>query len=146
MKFTRADGRVAIRARRAGENVHLFVEDSGIGIPRSALPRLGRPFTQVEMQMTRRHEGSGLGLAIARSMIELHGGSLRIRSEETIGTIVLVRLPAPTRARDRISAEDPAGPSEPAPRMGSADGQRPFLPATIPGRRIGQDLVPAQAA
>ena len=144
VKFTPADGRVAVRARRAGENVHLFVEDSGIGIPRSALPRLGRPFTQVEMQMTRRHEGSGLGLAIARSMIELHGGSLRIRSEETIGTIVLVRLPAPTRGLDRIAAEDPPGP--PAPRMASADGKLPFLPATIPGRRIGRCPVPAQTA
>ncbi|MDP4022834.1 ATP-binding protein [Methylobacterium sp. NEAU 140] len=96
VKFTPAQGRIAVRARRAGESVHLFVADSGIGIPRQALPRLGRPFTQVETQMTRSHKGSGLGLAIARSMAELHGGRLRIRSEENAGTVVLVRLPAPT--------------------------------------------------
>ena len=96
MKFTPAGGRIAVRVRRAaGASTHLFVEDSGIGIPRADLARLGRPFTQVETQMTRSHKGSGLGLAITRSMVELHGGSLRIRSEETVGTIVLVRLPAP---------------------------------------------------
>ncbi|MCJ2094770.1 ATP-binding protein [Methylobacterium sp. J-072] len=96
VKFTPAGGRVAVRVRRAGASTHLFVEDSGIGIPRADLARLGRPFTQVEAQMTRSHKGSGLGLAITRSMVELHGGSLRIRSEETVGTVVLVRLPAPT--------------------------------------------------
>ncbi|MER2195449.1 PAS domain-containing sensor histidine kinase [Methylobacterium brachiatum] len=95
VKFTPAGGRVAVRVRRAGASTHLFVEDSGIGIPRADLARLGRPFTQVEAQMTRSHKGSGLGLAITRSMVELHGGSLRIRSEETVGTVVLVRLPAP---------------------------------------------------
>ena len=95
VKFTPAGGRIAVRVRRAGASTHLFVEDSGIGIPRADLARLGRPFTQVEAQMTRSHKGSGLGLAITRSMVELHGGSLRIRSEETVGTVVLVRLPAP---------------------------------------------------
>ncbi len=56
--------------------------------------------------MTRCHKGSGLGLAITRSMVELHGGSLRIRSEETVGTIVLVRLPATPAERE---AGVPAG-------------------------------------
>ncbi|WP_237234155.1 sensor histidine kinase, partial [Rothia nasimurium] len=89
VKFTPAGGRIAVRVRRAGASTHLFVEDSGIGIPRADLARLGRPFTQVEAQMTRSHKGSGLGLAITRSMVELHGGTLRIRSEETVGTVVL---------------------------------------------------------
>ncbi|MGH1589361.1 PAS domain-containing sensor histidine kinase [Methylobacterium phyllosphaerae] len=104
VKFTPAGGRVAVRARRAGASTHLFIEDNGIGIPRSDLARLGRPFTQVEAQMTRSHKGSGLGLAITRSMVELHGGSLRIRSEETVGTIVLVRLPAALDDRSDASA------------------------------------------
>ena len=72
-----------------------FVEDSGIGIPKAALPKLGYPFEQVETNFARSYKGSGLGLAIARSLAELHGGGLRIRSEEGTGTIVLVRLPRP---------------------------------------------------
>ncbi|HEX8417887.1 MAG TPA: ATP-binding protein [Methylobacterium sp.] len=101
VKFTPGNGRVAVRARPAGEHVHLFIEDTGIGIPKAALRRLGRPFQQVETNLTRCYKGSGLGLAIARSMAELHGGGLRIRSEEGFGTIVLVRLPVPTPERLR---------------------------------------------
>ena len=109
VKFTPADGRIAVRARPAGDRAHLFIEDTGIGIPKAALARLGAPFSQVETNLTRSHKGSGLGLAIARSMAELHGGSLRIRSEETVGTIVLVRLPCPTRERLATVAAEEAG-------------------------------------
>ncbi|SFL88581.1 PAS domain-containing sensor histidine kinase [Methylobacterium pseudosasicola] len=116
VKFTPAGGRVAVRVRRAGASTHLFVEDSGIGIPRADLARLGRPFTQVEAQMTRSHKGSGLGLAITRSMVELHGGSLRIRSEETVGTVVLVRLPAPTPEQKDRPAPARAAASRPGAR------------------------------
>jgi two-component system, cell cycle sensor histidine kinase PleC len=121
VKFTPAGGRVAVRARRAGTRTHLYIEDNGIGIPRSDLARLGRPFTQVETQMTRSHTGSGLGLAITRSMVELHGGSLRIRSEVSVGTIVLVRLPGVTPDRSE-------------PFVPDAAAVRP-LPSTRTGRR-----------
>ena len=64
-----------------------------LGIPEEALARLGRPFEQVESQLTKRYGGSGLGLAIAKSLTELHHGAMRIRSTLGTGTIVLVRLP-----------------------------------------------------
>ncbi|WP_375464665.1 PAS domain-containing sensor histidine kinase [uncultured Methylobacterium sp.] len=108
VKFTPADGRIVVRARPAGDRAHLFIEDTGIGIPKAALPCLGEPFAQVETNLTRSHKGSGLGLAIARSMAELHGGSLRIRSEVNIGTIVLVRLPSPTGERVATAAGEEA--------------------------------------
>lgn len=94
VKFTPRDGRVQVRVRSCGDHVHIFIEDSGIGIPKTALGKLGRPFEQVENNLTRSYKGSGLGLAIARSTAELHGGGLRIRSDEGYGTIVLIRLPA----------------------------------------------------
>ena len=97
VKFTPSgDGRIIVKARPAGNDVNIFVEDTGIGIPKSALRRLGTPFQQVETNLTRSHKGSGLGLAIARSMAELHGGALRIRSQEGLGTIVMVRMPIPS--------------------------------------------------
>ena len=58
-----------------------------------ALARLGRPFEQVESQLTKSHQGSGLGLAIAKSLTELHGGTMRIRSTLGSGTMVMLRLP-----------------------------------------------------
>ncbi|MEH3117368.1 MAG: ATP-binding protein [Methylorubrum populi] len=99
VKFTPEGGRIALRGRPCNGFVHLFIGDTGIGIPKSAISKLGRPFEQVETNLTRSYKGSGLGLAIARSTAELHGGSLRIRSEEGVGTMVLVRLPMPTPAR-----------------------------------------------
>jgi two-component system cell cycle sensor histidine kinase PleC len=92
-KFTPENGRVRVRVRRVGTNVLIAIGDDGIGIPRDAIGKLGRPFEQVQNQFTKNHKGSGLGLAITRSLTELHGGSMRIRSQEGRGTIVAIRLP-----------------------------------------------------
>jgi two-component system cell cycle sensor histidine kinase PleC len=93
VKFTPAGGRVTVRGRAADQCIMLSIADTGIGIARDALARLGRPFEQVESQLTKSHQGSGLGLAIAKSLIELHGGHMRIRSTLGKGTLVVVRLP-----------------------------------------------------
>lgn len=93
VKFTNEGGRIRIRAKSVGGAIQISVEDSGCGIPPDALKRLGRPFEQVQNQLTKNHSGSGLGLAIAKSLTELHGGSLKIRSKPKKGTIVAVRLP-----------------------------------------------------
>jgi two-component system cell cycle sensor histidine kinase PleC len=108
VKFTPECGRVSVHGRAHGASATIAIEDNGIGIPKQALKNLGRPFEQVESQLTKRHKGSGLGLAIAKSLVELHGGSIRIRSTLGIGTIVLVRLPI---AGKPVSAGAPAGES-----------------------------------
>jgi two-component system cell cycle sensor histidine kinase PleC len=93
VKFTPAGGRVTVRGRASHECIVLSIADSGIGIAKDALTKLGRPFEQVESQLTKSYQGSGLGLAIAKSLVELHGGSMRIRSALGKGTLVVVRLP-----------------------------------------------------
>jgi two-component system cell cycle sensor histidine kinase PleC len=93
VKFTPENGRITVRGRLSCGAVVIGIQDSGIGIPRDALQKLGRPFEQVESQLTKTHHGSGLGLAIAKSLIELHGGMMRIRSTPGAGTTVVVRLP-----------------------------------------------------
>ncbi len=93
VKFTPERGRIVVRARTSARWVRIAFLDSGIGIPKDALAKLGRPFEQVESQLTKSHQGSGLGLAIARSLTELHGGTMRIRSTLGRGTLVLLRLP-----------------------------------------------------
>jgi two-component system cell cycle sensor histidine kinase PleC len=93
VKFTPDGGRITVRARIVNTHVNLAIEDSGVGIPKEALKNLGKPFEQVESQLTKTHRGSGLGLAIAKSLTELHGGAMRIRSSLGVGTIVMVRLP-----------------------------------------------------
>ncbi|MGH6935535.1 MAG: ATP-binding protein, partial [Methylocella sp.] len=73
--------------------LNIYVEDTGIGIPPAPLAKLGRPFEQLDGTLDNGMKGSGLGLAIARSLVDLHGGSIRIRSSVGNGTIVLVHLP-----------------------------------------------------
>lgn len=93
IKFTPIGGRVTVRGRTSDHCIVLAIADSGIGIAQDALTRLGRPFEQVESQLTKSHQGSGLGLAISKSLVELHGGRMRIRSTPGKGTVVVVRLP-----------------------------------------------------
>jgi len=93
VKFTPDGGAVTVRGRVRGGMVTIAIEDNGIGIPKDALRKLGRPFEQVESQLTKRHQGSGLGLAIAKSLADMHGGAMRIRSVLGSGTMVVVRLP-----------------------------------------------------
>jgi two-component system cell cycle sensor histidine kinase PleC len=93
VKFTGQGGRIAVRARNTSSALVLTIEDNGCGIPKEALSKLGRPFEQVQNQFSKSHAGSGLGLAISRSLAELQGGALKIRSTEGVGTIVSVRIP-----------------------------------------------------
>ncbi len=104
VKFTPEGGRVTVRGRAVAGSVMIAIEDTGIGISREALLKLGRPFEQVESQLTKSHQGSGLGLAIAKSLVELHGGSMRIRSTPGSGTIVVVRLPMQARVAQKSEA------------------------------------------
>jgi two-component system cell cycle sensor histidine kinase PleC len=108
VKFTPDGGAVSVRARMRGGRVSIAINDNGIGIARQALHKLGRPFEQVESQLTKRHQGSGLGLAIAKSLVELHGGTMRIRSRLGRGTMVVVRLPADTGIATRMQNIDAA--------------------------------------
>jgi two-component system cell cycle sensor histidine kinase PleC len=93
VKFTPEGGHINVSGRLSSDSVMIVIQDTGIGIPKDALAKLGRPFEQVESQLTKRHQGSGLGLAIAKSLTELHGGNIRISSTANVGTIVTVRLP-----------------------------------------------------
>jgi two-component system cell cycle sensor histidine kinase PleC len=93
VKFSEDGGRISVRARTVSGAVAITIEDTGIGISKEALRQLGQPFEQVQNQFTKSHKGSGLGLAISRSLTELHGGAMKIRSTEGVGTIISIRLP-----------------------------------------------------
>jgi two-component system cell cycle sensor histidine kinase PleC len=105
IKFTTGGGDVRIIARDSSDGVMLVIEDTGIGIPEEALNKLGRPFEQVQNQLTRNHRGSGLGLAIARSLAVLHRGSMTISSTPGVGTTVTVGLPEHPRPAEADSHE-----------------------------------------
>ena len=99
VKFTPEGGAISVGAQAFNEQIYIYVEDSGPGIARHDLSRLGRPFEQAQGGMANGMKGSGLGLAIANSLVELHGGSLRVNSTLGEGTVVLVALPKSARAQ-----------------------------------------------
>ena len=99
VKFTGQGGHISVRARNVANAIVISIEDNGVGIPKDKLGKLGRPFEQVQNQFTKSHAGSGLGLAISRSLAELHGGALKIKSTEGAGTIVSVRIPVRRMAK-----------------------------------------------
>lgn len=93
IKFTPAGGEIFVDAESHKDGLTISVRDTGIGIPASALPKIGRPFEQVESQHSKKHKGTGLGLALSRSLVEMHGGTLTIASTEGVGTTVSFTLP-----------------------------------------------------
>jgi two-component system cell cycle sensor histidine kinase PleC len=93
VKFTNSGGRISVRTRRMADGVIVTIADTGIGIPQKALGKIGQPFEQVQSQYAKSKGGSGLGLAISRSLTTLHGGRMKIRSRESVGTVISLRIP-----------------------------------------------------
>ena len=92
VKFTDR-GRVTIRLAKASTSVRIDVMDTGIGIAADELPRLFRPFAQVDTGLTRRHGGTGLGLYISRRLATMLGGHIEVASEPGVGSTFSVVLP-----------------------------------------------------
>ncbi len=96
VKYTPPGGAVQVTARSShepGRGMEIVVSDSGTGISKRDLERLGRPFEQVENAETRGKEGTGLGLALVKAMAKMHGGEAVLESALGEGTTVTVRLP-----------------------------------------------------
>jgi CheY-like chemotaxis protein len=91
-KFTH-HGKIEVRMREKKFNVQLIVRDTGIGIHPQELPRIFERFYRQENVKARTYEGSGIGLALVRELVELHSGTIKVKSEEGKGTAFTVTLP-----------------------------------------------------
>lgn len=95
IKFTPQKGSVRVSATLDGDGaLRLVVADNGIGIAAEDIPKLLKPFAQVESHLSRRFQGTGLGLALSSEFARLHGGSLALESEPGRGTSIVVKFPA----------------------------------------------------
>ena len=94
VKFTDA-GEVycEVKPGAAGRTVRFEVRDTGIGMTKSTLQRLFRPFTQADAGTTRRFGGTGLGLAISKELTEAMGGSVRVESTPSVGSVFCLEIP-----------------------------------------------------
>ena len=108
VKFAPEGGEVSIAAKTIGEKILFWVEDNGPGIAPEDVARLARPFEQGDVVMANGMKGSGLGLAIANSLVELHGGTLRLGSRAGDGAVALVTLPRIARGTRAIALAEVA--------------------------------------
>jgi PAS domain S-box-containing protein len=108
VKFSPDGGTITVRCRAdRDEGCFIEVSDPGIGIAAEDIPLALAPFGQIANQTNRKYEGTGLGLPLCKSFIEMHDGSLDLRSEVGVGTAATIRFPA-----DRLVSlpgEDAAG-------------------------------------
>jgi len=93
IKFTPAGGRVTVSGETGTGVLRVRIRDTGIGISAQDIPLVQQPFYRVNSVLDAQHQGAGLGLPFAKSVIELHGGTLEIESELGSGTTVTVTLP-----------------------------------------------------
>jgi two-component system phosphate regulon sensor histidine kinase PhoR len=100
IKFTPAGGRITITSRALEGSVIVDIADSGIGIPKEELPRVFERFYKGDK--ARAGEGTGMGLAIAKHVIEAHGGSIWVRSEEGKGSTFSFSLPLQMGTNQRL--------------------------------------------
>lgn len=95
IKFTPEEGQVTIGCSVTAQGcMEIYVEDTGIGISPEKIEMITEPYLQDQDHKTRSHQGTGLGLAISKAFVELHQGTMKIRSELDIGTCVTITFPA----------------------------------------------------
>lgn len=93
IRFTPARGGVRLSADRDDDGITMEVADTGIGIPQADIERVFQKFERGD-QPEGEPDGAGLGLAMVKSFVELHGGTVAIKSSPNKGTKVTCRLPA----------------------------------------------------
>jgi signal transduction histidine kinase len=96
LKVTREGGRVRVEVVADGDSAETVVSDNGAGMPEEELARLFERFYRPATATGDQLPGTGLGLSIAKTLVELHGGTIDPESTEGEGSTFRVRLPLPS--------------------------------------------------
>lgn len=116
-KYTEEGGRISIVVANLGKTLEIRVRDTGIGIAPELLPRVFDLFTQDTRSLDRSQGGLGIGLTLVRNLVEMHGGSVDVRSEGVgKGSEFIVRLPRLNRSTSANPGPSPAAPTRSMPK------------------------------
>lgn len=109
IKYNRPNGTVMLRAEVRENEIGIFVQDTGIGIPDEALPHLFQKFYRVR-EHEARASGTGLGLSICKEIVHAHGGRIEVKSKIGVGTVFMIFLPrsgtGKTQPREKTADPD----------------------------------------
>jgi len=101
--YTEAGGTVEVRVARAGDDVAVEIEDTGIGMDPDEVPGLFEPFRQASEGYDREYEGTGLGLAVVQRAVDRMGGTVDVETALGEGTCVTVALPVAGEGSEEAS-------------------------------------------
>ena len=97
IKYTPAGGEVKLSLSKEGQDVRIFVQDTGIGIKKEDCTRIFERFYRADKSRSRQIGGHGLGLSIAKWIVDTHKGTIQVTSQIGKGSIFMVKLPDYTR-------------------------------------------------
>jgi len=93
-KYTKTGRKIVVNISQTKAGVLISIQDEGVGIAQQDLDKLFRKFSRVDNPLSVKVGGSGLGLYWAKKIIDLHGGSIDVKSESNKGSTFSIRLPA----------------------------------------------------
>jgi len=94
IKFSEVGDEIIVAIKDKKEFVEISVKDNGIGIEEECLNMIFDRFKQVDKSLSRNAEGTGIGLSLVKSIVELHGGNISVKSEFGKGSVFTVMIPS----------------------------------------------------
>lgn len=94
IKFTNNGGKIYVNIYEDCEYVFISIRDTGCGIPKDMLEKIFDAFTQVDTTLRRNAEGSGIGLSLVKSLVEMHGGEITVKSTLGLGSEFIIKIPS----------------------------------------------------
>ncbi len=103
IKFTKTGGKIIVNMYDKGESVVISVKDTGRGIPKCKIDTIFERFVQIDKSLSRKQEGSGIGLSLVKALVELHDGTISVKSEYGKGSEFIIELPAKVVAEENVN-------------------------------------------
>ena len=103
LKFTPEKGKVTLQMEQDADQIKMTVSDTGTGMPPEQLPHIFDRFYQVDSSKTRAYEGTGIGLSLVKELIDLHQGTIQVKSQPGMGTEFKVTLPFEKSGRQPVT-------------------------------------------
>lgn len=105
VKYTKLGGKILVSLVRAGANLKVSVQDSGVGIPKDQQGKIFTKFFRAKNVLQMHQDGSGLGLFIVKNIVETHGGKVGLESEEGKGTKIWFTIPLDEKILEQEKSE-----------------------------------------
>lgn len=93
IKFSEDNLKILVSVNSSDDEVSISIKDNGIGIPSDKINNIFDVFVQEDKSLSRKQEGSGVGLALVKSLVEMHEGTIEVKSELGQGSEFIVKLP-----------------------------------------------------